>query len=182
MLAYVFWHWPRPGVEARAYELAQVAFHAGLRGAPPAGLVGSASLALSGAPWANAGGPAYEDWYLLRDAAALDPLNDAAVSAAHRGRHDAAAALAGGGTAGLYALRFGTGPSHPAAAWFAKPIGATHDDVWRAIVPLVSARQGALWMRRMVLGPSPEFCLQTATPGPLPAGYDPIRVTLRQLG
>ena len=180
MLAYVFWHWRRPDVAASAYERAQAAFHAALREAPPVGFAASASAAVTGAPWANAGGEAYEDWYLLRDSAALDPLNEAAVTAGRRAAHDAAAAAAAGGTAGLYALRLGTALARPmAAAWFAKPTGATYDDVWQAAEPVVRAGQGALWMRRMVLGPSPEFCLRSLTPVVLPAEYDPLWLTLR---
>ena len=105
MLAYVFWHWPRAGVPAAEYEDLQRRFHAALQAAPSAGFLGSRCLALAGAPWAGGGGPAYEDWYLLEGSAALDPLNAAAVTASRQAPHDAAAAVADGGTAGLYTLR-----------------------------------------------------------------------------
>jgi hypothetical protein len=88
MLAYVFWHWRRPDVPAAAYEALQRRFHAALEVAPPAGFIGSRSVAIAGAPWAAGGGEAYEDWYLVDGWAGLDPLNAAAVSASRQGPHD----------------------------------------------------------------------------------------------
>src|ERR1043166_9053454 len=113
MLAYVFWHWKQPAVAVAEYEDAQRGFHAALAAEPPPGFHRSVSVALSGAPWAGAGGAAYEDWYLLDGMAALEPLNQAAVTASRRGPHDSAAALAAGGTAGLYALRAGPATEAP---------------------------------------------------------------------
>ena len=96
MLAYAFWHWRRPRVERDEYEAMQRAFHAALAQSPPTGFVSSRCSAIRDAPWAAEGAEAYEDWYLLTGSAALDPLNDAAVSASRRGAHDAAAAAAQG--------------------------------------------------------------------------------------
>jgi len=182
MLAYVFWHWRRPEVAAPAYERAQAAFHAALRTEPPAGFLGSVSLALTGAPWANDGGEAYEDWYLVQNSAALDGLNEAAVTAGRRDPHEAAAAAAAGGVAGLYALRIGSEPEQPTAAiWFAKPAGLRYEAVWEELEPLVRTGRGGLWMRRMVLGPSPEFCLRMSSAVGLPARYRPLQLALRRL-
>src|SRR5258705_370094 len=105
MLAYVFWHWRREGVSPAAYEALQRRFHAALEAAPPDGFLASRSAAIAGAPWAAEGGEAYEDWYLIEGSAALDPLNAAAVSASRQVPHHTAAAVAPGGTAGLYLLR-----------------------------------------------------------------------------
>src|SRR5438270_727740 len=119
MLAYVFWHWPRAGVNATEYEDRQRRFHAALAADPPRGFGSSFSVAIEQAPWANAGRAAYEDWYFVHDFAALGELNDAAVSGSRTSPHDSAASVAGGGTAGLYRLRLGglaTRPAH--AAWF----------------------------------------------------------------
>ncbi|HVE80449.1 MAG TPA: hypothetical protein VNA89_16410 [Gemmatimonadaceae bacterium] len=181
MLAYVFWHWPRPAVGAREYEALQRAFHAALAAAPSDGFHRSRSAAIAGATWANGGGPAYEDWYLVRGSAALDPLEAAAISASRQGPHDAAAAAAGGGTAGLYRLRLGepvAGPSE--ARWFAKPPGMTYPALWDALRPAVERHRGALWGRQMVLGPTPEFCLHSVGPIELPAGFAPILLRLTE--
>ena len=180
MLAYVFWHWPRADVPAAAYEALQRPFHEALRGAPPAGFLGSRVLALGGAPWAGEGRDAYEDWYLVEGSAALDPLNEAAVSAPRRGAHDAAAAAAAGGTAGLYRLRLGSPDQVPhAAAWFAKPPGMSYSALFTTLDPLVRSDGAALWGRQMTLGPTPEFCLQSIRPIALPAAFFPVALRYR---
>ena len=180
MLAYVFWHWPRADAPAEAYEALQRPFHEGLRSAPPAGFLGSRVLAVAGAPWAAEGRDAYEDWYLVEGSAALDPLNQVAVSAPRRAAHDAAAAAAAGGTAGLYRLRLGEPGDPPrAAAWFAKPPGMSYSTLFTTLEPLVRSEGAALWGRQMTLGPTPEFCLQSARPVELPAAFFPVAVRYR---
>lgn len=179
MLAYVFWHWRAPAVAEGEYLARQRAFHAALAAAPPPGFVRSRSMAISGAPWANGGAAAYEDWYLVEGSAALDPLSDAAVSGSRRTPHDAAAAAAGGGTAGLYRLRLGSAEGSPEhALWFAKPAGMSYADLWGAMQPVVAGSGGALWGRQMVLGPAPELCLHTTLPVELPAPFEPLPIPL----
>lgn len=180
MLAYVFWHWRRTDVAAAPYEALQRRFHAALAAAPPPGFLRSRSLALTGAPWAADGHEAYEDWYLVEGSAGLDPLNVAAVSASRQAPHDAAAAAADGGTAGLYLLRSGSAGEVPrTATWFAKPAGMSYADLYALLEPLVRAESAALWGRQMVLGPTPEFCLHTAGPVALPAPLLPVPLHFR---
>jgi hypothetical protein len=180
MLAYVFWHWRRPGVAAADYETAQRHFHAALGAAPPPGFERSFSIAIAGAPWVADRGEAYEDWYLVDGSTGLDPLNDAAISASRQAPHDAAAALAGGGTAGLYSLRLGTPRGAPrTAAWFAKPEGTTYRELFAMLEPLVREPGTALWGRQMTLGPAPEFCLHTARPTALPRPLAPLALPCR---
>jgi hypothetical protein len=106
----------------------------------------------------------------MRDMSALPALNEGAISGPRRDPHDAVAHLAGGGTAGLYGLRAGSALRSPAAAaWFGKPAGMTYAALDQALAPFAAA--GALWMRQMVLGPSPEFCLHTAELVTLPAAF-----------
>ena len=182
MLAYVFWHWPRPGVAAESYQSLQRAFHQALNDAPPAGLSGSATYAISGAPWAAAGAAAYEDWYHVRSSADLDLLEDAAISASRQVPHDNVAAAAAGGTAGLYKLRAGDGPIAARHAWwFAKPDGMRYPELFAAFAPLTAGGRGALWCRQMVLGPASEFCLHTLEPVKLPAAISARHVELRQV-
>lgn len=182
MLAYVFWHWPRPSVAAAEYDARQRAFHEALAAAPSEGFVRSFTHGIAGAPWANAGGAAYEDWYLVRDSAALDPLNAAAISASRQQPHDAAAALAGGGTAGLYSLRAGAVPAAVRyAAWFAKPAGTSYPELFAELTPLVEARGAALFGRQMTLGPATEFCVVAAEAVALPAKLAAITPPLRRV-
>ena len=178
MLAYVFWHWRRETTDAATYEHAQRRFHASLAAAPPAGFTRSHSAALHGAPWAAGGGAAYEDWYLVQASAALDPLNQAAISGSRQQPHDAAAALAAGGAAGLYVLRAGEPVIPPAhATWFGKPSGMTYAALDQLLDEVVVAG-ACVWMRYMVLGPTPEFVLHGG-PRELPRPLTGIEVRLR---
>jgi hypothetical protein len=180
LLAYVFWHWKQPGVEAREYEARQRAFHAALAAEPSTGFVGSFSVALSGAPWAAAGADAYEDWYLVRDFAALGHLNEAAVTAARAAPHGAAAAVVAGGTGGLYRLRSGDAVREPRFAhWFGKPGGMPYAELFAALAPCVAECRGALWQRQLTLGPATEFCLHAAERAPLPGGITALVLPLR---
>lgn len=184
MLAYVFWHWKRTEIPGDVYEARQRAFQATLVSDPPEGFQGGTTIRLDGALWAAAGGEAYEDWYLVRDFAALPALNEAAVTAARQAPHDAVARLAAGGTAGLYGLRAGAPLPLPGVAyWFGKPAGMSYPALFQALLPIVTESRGALWMRQMVLGPAPEFCLQFQGPAmvELPAAFASQRVTLTSI-
>jgi len=166
LLAYVFWHVPRAGIEAREYELAHCAFHDELRASGVQGMRGVRIFRLDGIPWLD-GAAGYEDWHLLDDSSALDLLNRAAVSEARQRPHDRVAALAGAGTAGLYGLRMGTAIEPAIAYWLAKPNGMSYAGFEAAMAPLV-ANGCALWGRRMTLGPTPEFCLHAPAALALP--------------
>jgi hypothetical protein len=167
-LAYVFWHRPAAGQDAGGYEAALAAFHAALAADPPAGFGGSCFVALGAAPWLEGDGPAYEDWYLVPDWAALGTLNAHAVTGSRAAPHDAAAARAGAGTAGVYALVCGppVAPDQPHRAWIAKPDGISyqrfHADLAARLPPAAS-----VWQRQMTLGPAGEYAV--CSPEPLPA-------------
>jgi hypothetical protein len=186
MLAYIFWHWKQPAVSAQDYESTQRAFHAALEAAPSPGFHRSESFAMAGYPWAAVGAPAYEDWYYVDDSAALDPLNDAAVSASRAAPHNAAARLAEGGTAGIYRLKLPQPstvvdwPPPPSTAyWFAKPAGMSYENLWPLLGRIVGEGGATLWIRHMVLGPSPELCLRASEPVHLPPPLTPLEVALR---
>ena len=180
LLAYVFWHWRQPSVGTESYEAAQLAFQRALAESPSVGFVRSFSHAIVGAPWANNGAEAYEDWYLIRDSAALDPLDQAAVTAGRRSAHDAAASLAAAGTAGLYQLRLGTAPTAPRSAqWFVKPAGMSYPQLYAAVEPALGSVDGSLWMRRMTLGPATEFCVLSREPAALAAQFQMFAFPLR---
>lgn len=183
MLAYVFWHWKQPAVDAQQYEQWLRAFHAALAADPPGGFNRSFACALAGAPWAAQGAAAYEDWYLVRDSAALDVLNDAAVSARRQAPHDIVAGAVAGGTAGLYQLRQGLPPDRAPryATWLAKPDGMAYAQFFELLRPLTDHRQVQLWGRQMVLGPTPEFCLHSAEPVQLPGALTGRAIELRAI-
>src|SRR3954454_6075246 len=174
MLAYLFWHEPRAGVDADRYVALLQAFHRALAAAPPPSFVRSWSVRLDDPPWE--GGPAFEDWYLVDDWAALGTLNEAAVRAPREDAHDAIAGLATNGAGGLYLLQHGT-LDGPAAwtGWVVKPPGEpyeTFEPELRAAVD--AAGGGAVLRRQMVLGPAPEYALLAGREPDLPG---PARAT-----
>jgi hypothetical protein len=138
VLAYVFWHRPRPDVERGSYEAYLQAFHATLD-------VPSACFRLGVLPWRHEDG--YEDWYLVEDWAALGALNEAALAAPRRAEHDAAAAASDAGWGGVYRLIEGAAEPPEAVRW-------AHE----------RGEAQAVWQRQMVLGPAPEFCLAGGPP------------------
>jgi hypothetical protein len=180
LLAYVFWHWRQASAERGAYESAQQAFQRVLTASPSAGFVRSFSHAIAGAPWANQGGEAYEDWYLVRDAASLDPLEEAAVTAGRKAAHDVAASLAASGTAGLYQVKLGVAPTAPRSAqWFSKPAGLSYAQLFGAVEPALAPVDGSLWMRKMTLGPATEFCVLAREPAVLAPQLQMLAFPLR---
>ena len=158
MLAYVFWHVPRPGVETPEYEAAHREFHEVLWRSQISGQVGSRVFRLAAIPWLG-GQAGYEDWHLLEDSAGLDVLNGAAISQARQLPHDRIASMAGDATAGLYSLRLGALNEPARAEWMSKPAGMSYRDFDASLEPDIEAG-GCLWARRMTLGPTPEFCMQ----------------------
>lgn len=118
-------------------------------------------------PWLTPAQGGYEDWHLLEDSAALDVLNEAAVTHARQAVHDRIAGMAANGTAGLYGLRSGVRIEPAVAYWMSKPAGMKYADFDESLQPLI-ASGCCLWGRRMTLGPTPEFCLHAAAPVKVP--------------
>jgi hypothetical protein len=166
VLAYVFWHRAADGVAPADYERRLAAFHAALAADPPDGYGGSCALRLAD------GG--YEDWYLVPDWAALGTLNELAVSGSRAAPHDAAAAAAGTGTAGVYRHVAGPAgpPAQPHGAWLAKPAGMDYAG-FHAALPAGAAA----WQRQMTLGPPGEYTLRADAPLDLPWPAEPVAAT-----
>jgi hypothetical protein len=182
MLAYVFWHWPRPDIERGQYLDHLTAFHRTLAANKPPGFQRSVVFRIQGANWLNTDGEAYEEWYLLNDSAAMDPLNDGAVSGVCEEPHNRVAREAADGTGGLYRLRAGAGDLAKAkfATWFSKPAGVTYKDFYAELESLTSQPGVALWGRQMTLGPTTEFCIHSQTPVQLSASISVVSVQLNQ--
>ncbi|HYK21171.1 MAG TPA: hypothetical protein VEV42_10580 [Pyrinomonadaceae bacterium] len=166
MLAYVFWHWPRPDIDGASYEEHLIDFYQTLAANKPRGFRDSVTFRIRGAGWLKTNGEAYEEWYQLDDSAALDLLNEAAVSGACEEPHNRAAREAADGVGGLYRLRAGNEDLAQArfATWLSKPSGVSYKDFYAGLESLTSQPGVALWGRQMTLGPTTEFCLHTPTP------------------
>jgi hypothetical protein len=183
MLAYVFWHWPQPGVDIGTYVEHLISFHRTFADNKPAGFRGSRVFRIRGASWLDTKGDAFEDWYLLDDSAALDVINHAAVSGPCEEPHNLVAREAAGGTAGLYRLRIGEIGDARYAVWLAKPAGVSYPDFFSTLEPIITNAQGALWGRQMTLGPTTEFVIHSMKPIELPQSFEPSQaLTLQSAG
>lgn len=184
MLAYIFWHWPRPQVAKGEYEADLVAFHGALAAEPPPGFRRSLTFRVGPLPWLGDGVGGYEDWYVVDDSAALDPLNAAAISGRRRPSHDRAAQAAAGGAGGLYRFQRGDLDLAEAryATWVGKPDGMRYAEFDARLREAVGERDYALWQRQMVLGPGHEFCLLSREELPLLAQGGAIVAACRALG
>ena len=173
MLAYVFWHWPQTGIDQNRYVAHLSNFHQSLAANKPSGFQHSAVFRIRNADWLNTQGDAYEEWYLLDDSAAMDRLNEAAVSGECEEPHNRVAREAADGIGGLYRLRAGEENLAQArfAVWLSKPPGVSYNDFYAALQPLTSREGVALWGRQMTLGPTTEFCVHSPTQVQLPEGY-----------
>jgi len=163
MLAYVFWHIPASSAQRDEYERLLIGFHETLAAHAPQGFRRSFVNRVEKAPWIGAGAAAYEDWYIVENSAALDGLNDAAVSGPRKAPHDLVASFAASGAAGLYRLKSGSLDEMKFAChawWFSKPAGS-YDAFFQQLRPLTERPQTNLWMRQMVLSAGPEFCLRS---------------------
>lgn len=181
MLAYVFWHIPAPDSDRQRYERLLIDFHETLAAHAPAGFRTSFVVRTQSSPWIGSGAPAYEDWYIVENSAALDAINDAAISGPRKAPHDSVAALAAAGAAGLYRLKTGQLDSMKSArhaAWFSKP-AITYDAFLQSLRPITDAPQTNLWMRQMVLSAAPEFCIRSATKPQLPTDLTAIHCPIQ---
>ena len=166
MLAYVFWHWPKPGIDDASYRNLLQSFHHTLTAHAPGGFLRSIAFAVSQLPLQTNSEPGFEDWYLLADSAALDVINHAAVSGVCEDPHNHVASHAAGGTAGLYRLRSGseslTGAKY--ATWLSKPDGLSYSDFYSKLESITSNPSVGLWQRQMTLGPTTEFAIYSEEP------------------
>jgi hypothetical protein len=180
MLAYVFRHWPSLGLDRTDYEATHLEFQRSIANESPAGFHRSFVFRLVKASWIAATGPIYEDWYLVENFAALESLNEGAVSGKNRAPHDSIAQRASGGSGALYRLR--AGEPHFAKArmalWFSKPRGLPYHEFYAGVPREALDSGGGLWERQMVLGPSPECCLLLARRTLVPKALDAEEIRL----
>ena len=183
MLAYVFWHWPQSTIARSSYLDHLAEFHRTLASNKPAGFRRSVVFGIRGASWLNTKSEAFEEWYLLDDSAAMDPLNEAAVTGVCEVPHNRVAREAADGAGGLYRLREGQEDLARSrfAVWLGKPKGVSYRDFYAALQPLTSEPGVGLWGRQMTLGPTTEFCIHSPSQIQLPEGYAGQTVALQSV-
>jgi hypothetical protein len=183
MLAYVFWHAAPGNVDKAEYEKALLNFAQHLSAVDCPGFMGNASYAIGETPWLHEDG--YEDWNWLVDSAAIDRLNEMAVSGTMEKPHQAIAQMTKhGGFGGLFSLVAGKHSvlDDSKIIWLSRPRGVQWRDFMPDIIDSVASGV-AVWRRQMVLGPSPEFAvigppdLMLATP----AGWPALEIQRRRI-
>ena len=178
ILAYTIWHWPRQGVERGVYEARQKHFHAVLAQDPAAGFRASQSTRATCLPWANDGREVYQDRFLVDSWSVFDRLEPHTISGVRQEPHRQVAISVAGAIAGMYGLRLGTLQRAPRwSYWFSKPDGMTYDDLDASLRPVLK-NSAALWGRKLVLGPTPEFCVESEAPVELRGFARPLVVRL----
>ena len=173
MLAYVFSHRAAAGADIAVYEDLMRRFHGALAGSPPPGFVRSVTFRAAGG---------YVDWYLIEGSAALDALNQAAISGRRSRPHDAVAQMAAEGSGKLMTLTLG--PPDLQAGFevrFSKPKGVSYAGLDSLLEPSTRQAGVSVWKRMMVLGPPPEFSLLTPMHLELPAETSPQLLPLEAL-
>lgn len=183
LLAYAFWHRPRPGVSRRAYERRLLAFQTSLKKHPPDGLIDALSFREEVSPWSKRRSTTYEDWYLVRDFRSLGSLNDGAVAKPSRRRHDEIAKDASNGAGGLYRLGRADLRLQDAlfATWINKPPRTPYQTFLYGLAKLAGDGKTDLWQRQMVLGPAPEFCVHSEIPLEPPKSLRATTIRVRLL-
>jgi hypothetical protein len=183
MLAYVFWHWPYPDIEAPTYQHDLITYHQTLTMHKPSGFHHTRVLLMEQASWLERNEATYEDWHLVENSAALDQLNERAVSGPCQEPHRQIARWTQGGAGGLYHLVFGD-PDLLVVRFayrFHKPTGMTYEALYKALQPLVQEIKGTLWIRQMSLGPGPEFCFQSSGPLIFPDILPTLSIPVKQI-
>ncbi|GCE15255.1 hypothetical protein [Tengunoibacter tsumagoiensis] len=164
MLAYVFWHQRAMNGAREDYQEKLLAFHEILQERQSQGFIGSIVLEMAQVPWMPEGSEVYEDWYLVENSSALDPLDEAAVTGICREPHNAVARLAEYGTGGLYRLKddaidLTQVAKIRSATWFNKPAGVSYAHLYEQVHQHREVQEDVLWQRQMTMGPALEFCL-----------------------
>jgi hypothetical protein len=190
MLAYVFWHWHNSQIDSEAYQEALKGFHQTLSEHKPDGFHYSRVLQMERFPWLGREEETYEDWYIVEDSAALDPLNEGAVGGVRLEPHNRVARWTEGGTAGLYKLKLRSGESRLPLVRFSyrfdKPAGMSYAAFYDLLQsdllrPIEGQQAGNLWIRQMTLGPGPEFCWQSAEETALPDVLQATKLSVQQI-
>ena len=164
MIAYLFFHEIAPDGDAIRYEEGLRRFHSTLAQAGVPGFIGSQTYRV---------GSQYCDWYVVENSAALDPLNDAAVSGQRSASHADVARVATNFAGKLLKLAAGQySPDATTEIRFAKPHGMTYPHLYRLLERWTGRGDVSLWRRMMVLGPAPEFTLIARSEVDLPRELD----------
>ena len=159
MLAYIFWHIPKPEIRRSDYENGLVSFSRGLAQSACEGLKSADSFRISAVPWLDDRG-GYEDWAIVDGAWVLEALNAMAVSGQMATPHSTVAQAMEIGHGGLYYHLWGDLEPQAAdgAQWLSRPRGIDFRPILEKSTQ-EAMQPVSVWRRFMVLGPGWEFLI-----------------------
>jgi len=159
MLAYLFWHTPKPTTGGVEYERDLLAFSHALSGLNCFGVRRIANFRISAVPWLD-DPSGYEDWVTIDGSHVLENLNDQAVSARMAPLHGRIAQQMGVGYGGLYYHLWGNMDPHVAesAHWLSRSRGVEFRPVLEHMLQ-GGGEPVSVWRRFMVLGSGFEFVI-----------------------
>ena len=177
MIALVFWNSCREPAAAGAYRHALVEFHRSLNALKPAGFRYSATFETGSLPWFRSALPVYEDWYVLRDFAAIDALDRAVLDEAALSSHRFLMKNTGAALGTIVGLNAGPIRIHEFAAahWLSRPGGVSMGDVVADATRAAPGARCSVWTRALGLGPC-EHCILTTGEASFPPGCDAVCV------
>lgn len=154
-----------------------------LKSTNPSLVTAHLSYRVGSLPWGPAQGPLYEDWYVVKDFAALGTLNEAAVGPGTKEFHDAVAKEYLSGAGGVFRQIQGNValPEARYTNWIGKPTGTTYQQYYKEVAEGLENQRADLWRRQMVLGPSPQFCVHSADRLDLPKKFMPLEVMIESV-
>ena len=170
MLALIFWNARRTDVDKSRYREALFAFHAELNRVKPAGLRYSCTFMSPPLPWFAPTNEVYEDWYVLRNFAGVDALDEAVAERDTMQSHRYLMRNTAGASAAIVGLAGGQAKicDYTEAYWTSTPRGITSAEfVSRAANQSRMART-SVWTRSLALGPREQLVLAKA---PISEGF-----------
>ena len=172
MLAVVFWNSRRTSNEANSYESSLSEFHQALNANKPEGFRFSATYRVAEIPWFTPKNEIYEDWYVLKNFAALDCLDYAVMHTDSKDAHRYLMMNTAMASGAIYALTKGAArlDGLPEANWLLKPRKVTVDNFIESTKAQLTDGKCSLWTRALGLGPT-QHCLLSSSPVDLPKSH-----------
>jgi hypothetical protein len=177
MLAIVFWNARRVQCDSAAYQQSLIDFHQSLTDKKINGFRYSATFRISGVPWFEPATEVFEDWYVMKNFAGMDALDQAVVEEPCQAPHMALMQTLSGAVGGAYGLINGvgrmSGMAH--AQWFSKPRDVSDEDIETLVQTQNPGARHSFWARGMAMGPMGNVLLSTI-PVTLPDNFGAVSV------
>jgi hypothetical protein len=177
MLAIIFWNARLTQCDAGTYQNSLTGFHQSLSEKKIDGFRYSATFRVSNVPWFEPETAVYEDWYVMKNFAGMDALDQAVVETPCQAPHMALMQSLSGAVGGAYGLVNGVGrmAGMAHAQWFSKPRDVSDADIAALVQTQAPGAQHSFWTRGMAMGPMGNVLLSNE-PVTLPDRFGALSV------